>query len=406
MSLLQPLAPVETLAGLHPPRTVFAPRSSPDRMQWVVRDAFRLDALTGLLVGVAGDMPLLCHRSVMTPSALDCYRLGGLEPGSALEGYEDLPEFVALARAHQRRGRRLAYLYPPPEELAVTDGLLVPVPLYNWLNDRANLDELVPAEHLPPGCQFSTENIAQAMQFLPGQPVFVKACHAGASGGGRGVRHCPDEASRARALEEFRGRSSELTAVRVEACVELRSCWCLSLAVQPAGVRHLGAATQLFAAPGQQSGSRICPDDVPGERTVALALRIADRARQLGYCGVAGFDVGETPAGRAVVFDLNFRLAASTPQVLLHEPATRRVGGRVSQSWSRQLVAPLRGVLPLLAPFVEAGRWVPLRLSEATPASGGRCVITGLLIAEDVPAVARLERELQTALERERIAPA
>jgi hypothetical protein len=115
--------------------------------------------------------------------------------------------------------------------------------------------------------------------------------------------------------------------------------------------------------------------------------------------------VGETPEGRVVVFDLNFRMAASTPQVLLHAAATRRVGGRVSQSWSRQLCSPLSPVLALLTPRVCAGDFVPLRLSEATPASGGRCVITGLLIAEDVPGVVRLERELQTALERERIAP-
>jgi hypothetical protein len=268
MSLLEPLVPVETLAGLHPPGTVFAPRTSLERMRWVLREAFRLDALTGMLVGVAGEMPLLCHRSVMTPPALEFYRLGGLEPGTMLEGYEDFAEFLSLARAHLRRGRRLACLYPPPEELAAPEGLLVPVPLYHWLNDRANLDELVPAEHLPVHRQFSAGNFAQAMQFLPGQPVFVKACHAGASGGGQGVRHCPDEPSRVRALEEFCGRRSELTAVRVEQAVELRSCWCLSLAVQSTGVRYLGAATQLFAAPG------------PASRAAAASLpRISPRSR-------------------------------------------------------------------------------------------------------------------------------
>lgn len=369
-----------------------------DRVQWVHVDPFRLDTGTGVVLALMGDMPLICHESTATPSILQFFRNVGLEPARFLSTYRDEAESVARAREHVAQGRRLAYIYPPPRELSADAALVVPVALYGQLNDKARLDSYVGSEHLPLHRIVSVDSLDEAAAFLWGEAVFVKACHAGASGAGVDIRYCPDAASRAGALEWLRSRAAELTGVRVEQALDIPSCWCVNIAVLDAGVRYLGAATQLFSAPGRQTGSRIDPDDLPSEVVVRIAMQIGEIARQQGYRGVAGLDIGTTRSGDPYVFDLNFRLAASTPQVLLHEAAVARVGARISCSFNVLVHGPIEAALARVAPFARDGRFVPTRLYDATPLSGRRSVVTGFVVGRTIETADRVERELRASL--------
>jgi len=80
--------------------------------------------------------------------------------------------------------------------------------------------------------------------------------------------------------------------------------------------------------------------------------------------------------------------------VLLHESATQRIGGSVSQSWGIMVPGPLRDILDRLAPFARRGCFVPFRLCEATAASGGLCVVNGMLVSDSVAGIERVEAEL------------
>jgi hypothetical protein len=145
---------------------------------------------------------------------------------------------------------------------------------------------------------------------------------------------------------------------------------------------------QLFGRPGKQSGSRIDPDRMPPDALVNIARSIASRARDLGFRGVAGFDLGVTSEGRPYVFDLNFRIAASTPQILLHGQATARVNARISESWNVMIRGELSPALHRIAPFAHNGSFVPIRLYEGTPISQNRSIITGMIVA---PTLAELD---------------
>lgn len=392
------LTPSATLDELHPPRSVFAPRSAMDRVQWVHVDPFRLDTGTGVLIALMGDMPLICHENTATPSILEFFRNAGLEPARLLSTYRDEAESLARAREHIARGCRLAYIYPPPRELSADANLVVPVSLYGELNDKASLDRYVGSEHLPLHRVFPVDCLDEAASFLEGEAVFVKGCHAGASGAGADIRYCPDVASRADALAWLQSRASELTGVRVERALDIPSCWCMNIAVVDTGVRYLGAATQLFSSPGRQTGSRIDPDDFPPDAVIRLAMQIGERARQQGYRGVAGFDIGTTRGGDPYVFDLNFRLAASTPQILLHDAAVARVGARVSCSFNELVHGPIDASLERVAPFARDGRFVPTRLYDATPLSGHYSVVTGFVVGGTIEAADRVERDLRASL--------
>lgn len=397
MNPLPQITLASALDELYPERSFFAPRTVMDHMRWVTDEAFRLDALTGSPIVVMWDMPLICSRQVASPLILDFFRQSGLTPARNLMLFETEAESVALARDCISRGYKLACIYPPPVDLQADESLVVPVPLYNWLNDKANLSRLVDESYLPRYQMIEISRLPDLRDIFPGRALFIKACYPGASGAGKDVWYCQDAASRSSALANLDGKKDGLSGIRVEESLDIVSSWCLSLSILDEGVRYIGSATQLFGQPGKQSGSRIDPDQIPPEALVDIALSVAGHAGSLGYRGVAGFDLGVTSEGRPYVFDLNFRIAASTPQILLHGQATARVNARISESWNVMIRGELSPVLHRIAPFVQSGSFVPMRLYEATPASKDRSVITGMIVAPTLVELEALNLAMKTA---------
>jgi biotin carboxylase len=131
---------------------------------------------------------------------------------------------------------------------------------------------------------------------------------------------------------------------------------------------------------------------------VAIALAIAERSRSVGYRGVAGFDIGVTSDGRPFVFDLNFRIVSSTPQVLLHEGAVSRVNARISQSWGIMLKGALEPALSRMSDFSRSGEFIPTRLYEATADTGGMSLITGMVVAPTLNEVESIIVNIESAL--------
>lgn len=366
-------------------------------MRWVNFAPSQLDALTGSPITLIGQMPLICHGGTVTAEIREFFRLAGIPLDGRYLTYTSLEEAIALAQECQRRGQILLYYYPPPDEVTNGDGLIFPPKLYDWLNDKANIDRLCPTCHQPPHQFFQPDDRAALSGYLPDRALYLKLCHPGVSGGGADVFYCPDAASRLQAFDWMAQRPTGWSAIRAEEAVEVRDSWCLNLFIESGGVRYLGAPAQLFGQPGKQAGSRIDPDNQPSGATVALAIEIGHRARRLGFVGVAGFDIGEDGNGRPFVFDLNFRFAACTPQLLMHSAAASRVGGRISQSLKYQFPGPLSPVLRHLEKTALEGRFVPLRLYETSGQEGDCSRINGMLIG----ATQKEIDELETALEGE-----
>lgn len=398
MKTLSPVTPTAFFSQLYPPRTVFMPRTNLHHVRWVYEDDYRLDASTGITLTAMGNMPLICHQNAATASIMKFLRQTGLEPSSNITTYETEAEAVAIARHHIRQGEKLAYFYPPPSALESSDGLVVPVPLYNRLNDKANLAHLADIKFLPRHRMVATNDLFQLLDFLPGEKVFIKACNPGASGFGKDVLYCPDTESRVKALKWIETRLEGLSGIRIEEEVAVGSCWCLSMAVLESGVRYLGAATQLFSEPAKQCGSRIDPDDLPSDPVVSIAMAVAERARKMGFRGVAGFDIGVNTHGQPYVFDLNFRVAGSTMQVLLHESAVRRTGAKISQSWRRMVKGTLAPALESISDFARRGQFLPFSLFEMTPATGGKSIIAGMVVAATLDEIESITVGMENAL--------
>jgi len=386
-----------TLDVFFPERTLIAPLTTMDVTHRIFEGEFRLDTVTGNSLAIAGKMPLICSNNVATLEILDFFRLSGLEPARNLYTYQDQEEAIEYAKQFIAKGWKVLYSYPPPPALG-SGGLVVPIALYSYLNDKASIDDLVDEEDLPPHVFVGADDLDPVNNIFKERSVFIKACSNEVSGGGADVLYCPDLDARTCFPEWLSARSKGLSGVRVELALDIETSWCINVAIREEKSNYLGAAIQLFEEPARQEGSRIDPDKAPSEETVRIALGIAERGRSLGFRGIAGFDIGEDRSGKPFVFDLNFRFVSSTGQVLLHEWATERVKARVSESWGCFVPGPLAPALDRILEYAQKGLFVPTRLYEGTDLSDGRSLITGFIVADSPREIAIIGQKIQNAL--------
>ena len=103
----------------------------------------------------------------------------------------------------------------------------------------------------------------------------------------------------------------------VEEYLDLVENWCVHFCVEAiGGPRLLGATEQIISATGAYGGSRVGGTVLP-PAAAELCQAVAERARELGFIGYCGIDTGLTSSGELRVFDLNFRINASTPPLLV-----------------------------------------------------------------------------------------
>ena len=142
--------------------------------------------------------------------------------------------------------------------------------------------------------------------------------------------------------------------------------FCLNFAADFSGAIHyLGSGDQVVKSDGTFMGSWIGPEFTPPDAAVALGRDIMRRTADLGYVGFAGFDLGLLEDGRLLVFDLNFRICASTPALLWFPEVQRRFGpdchvrvmGIQRQGSFAEFCSGLRAL-------VEEGSYFPLGLFD------------------------------------------
>ncbi len=216
------------------------------------------------------------------------------------------------------------------------------------------------------------------------RPVYLKAGGDLATGWGYAVRHCEDAAGYEAAREWFASRSRDIPRVIVEQDMQPSACWCVSISVSATGTRCLGAAEQIFSAPGKQARSIVDPENPFPEAGVELAVQVGNRAAALGYLGIAGLDIGMA-AGRLIVFDPNFRINSSTQQALLHEAAAHTSGLSVSLSLNLPVSLPFGDLASVIIGPIAEGWFVPTRLFDGAlcPAAEGKSICTGFVMGSN-----------------------
>ena len=181
--------------------------------------------------------------------------------------------------------------------------------LLRYLNNKANLPVIVGPDGAPRRTSISPEDVAT---LGVDESWVLKVCSDDSSGGGFGVY--VHQAGSAIAQPAFVQPGADLI---VEEYLDLVENWCVHFCVEAiGGPRLLGATEQIISATGAYGGSRVGGTVLP-PAAAELCQRVAERARGLGFIGYCGIDTGLTSSGELRVFDLNFRINASTPPLLV-----------------------------------------------------------------------------------------
>jgi hypothetical protein len=161
---------------------------------------------------------------------------------------------------------------------------------------------------------------------------------------------------------------------------------CVNWAADASGNLHyIGSAEQVVDDEGAFLGSWIGSGLDAPESAIAIGREIMARAVARGYYGIAGFDMGVLADGRVLVFDLNFRLCASTPALLWLPFLLERKGGLVARMATMTFPSGFDRMCSVAAEAIRAGWLFPISAFDPAVAgwNGTPPSVRGLVLGRD-----------------------
>ena len=356
---------------------------------WVEIEEVILDLMAAAPRVYGGRFPVLCHHASMTSAVDDLLRLAGHEPSAKDIPYAGQTSYEEILRSVPARKWRIINSHIPEAGFVPDTAYVVPPPLQRMLNDKSRLADFVPGDHVLPRSVIDVRTLSTC-RF--DRPVVLKPVTDLPTGGGFGIMACRDAGALSAALAFFSAREAVLKGVVVETLADFTATWCVQTLICPSGVRFVGAARQNVAEDCRWLGNHHGAGCAAPAAARDLAITISEQARALGYSGFAGFDMGLTAAGRLFVFDLNFRVNGSLPQ-LLFDPAIRSDGG-VSKNFRVRCKGAFHELAEVLRPYLERAVLFPLAGIDGAAHPGGESLVSGYLCAPTQAEVERLEQAI------------
>jgi len=341
---------------------------------------------------ILGSLPAIVSAGVVTQAVKGLLERAGVEFTSPVETFANRAEYLEILSRAQERSVILQHVHDAseidPAACWIDPGLL------SFLNNKANLGELVPAEAVPERVLVAPRELGR---FETDLPFYVKATTDESTGGCLDVCRCETRADLDRAIALVSGCALAV----VEREIDMERNLCVNYAIFPDGnVEYVGVAEQIVEA-GRQTGNWIGVEGLPSE-VIELGRRIMEKGSRLGYRGFAAFDMAITREGRPVVFDLNFRINASTAPLLLMPAVEASRGEPLALS---SMVASSRGleaIIEAVKPAIDDGSFVPMFAMD--PVAAGHppdtpARLAYLYVGPDRDAILEANRKLVARLE-------
>jgi hypothetical protein len=380
------------MAEVYGPGHVYAPRAHPKSCDWIVRDPAVLDAITGNQLPIADDMAIVCSAGVTTPLGLELLTEAGLQPARSTHTYCDEQHAIETTLRFAECGTKVVVQHIYPDGVLNGRALWIDARLLSYLNNKANLAELVPTVHVATRLvmspdKFFSDRAAQSV------PIVLKVATDLSTGGGADVAICRTIEDLAAAHDRFAGCERLV----VESCQSILRNLCLHYAVMPDGTtRYLGFADQDIDANGRYRGNWISLGSTLPSEVIDIGLAIVMHGAFLGYRGFVGIDIAETDDARWVVLDLNFRVNGSTAAVLLAPAIQRAVGPCCLHLRNFACDAGFMHLLATARSALCSGSIIPLGTFDPTVAgrAGRPSRLSALIVAESQADAHRVETEL------------
>ncbi len=310
-----------------------------------------LDAMSGgALIGV-GEMPFVCHRNARNPLILEIMQLCDLPMPQNLQTYRTEAEFFQILQGHTQ----LVMQYPYPEEQLSDSKYWVKPKTLRFLNNKAFLDILFPANMvLPYQYIAASEPIPKKLEL----PCVVKVASDTPTAGGYSVVMCATRADVVAAQQRFSGHALLLEKKLVAQSISLQFAM-----PQEGEPIFLGVTEQIVSPEGRFQGNWLAVDVPCPPAVVAACAEVMRQAQKLGYFGFAGFDV-LLENDHGFVVDANFRLTAATYPVLLRASLEREWQAKVLLNKSWAFTGSRADLRAILLELLQAKKLLPTAIFD------------------------------------------
>lgn len=322
-NFLSELKPSISIAEIYGDNLIYNPRPSLDEHGHFAENPVINEIITGREISIMGNTPIICCEAVATAPAVDCLEKAGLLIPPVRYTYRSEEEYLKLLKHFTEQNQKLIIQHPHPEHQVPASLYWIDPAIPRFLNDKKNVDKLVPEEYCLARSTLSYEKMAEQISDNSlTSPVVLKTGDGEPTAGGFGVKICKTSQDIEDALEFF----SEVDEVIAEQYVNYNSNICIQFAAAADGeITYLGNSEQIVTKDGNHKGSWLNVDHEKLPAAVSVGKKIMKDAQEKGYVGVAGFDVIFDEENFYFI-DLNFRLNASTGGLLLFESITRQYG--------------------------------------------------------------------------------
>ncbi|GGE18632.1 ATP-grasp domain-containing protein [Marinithermofilum abyssi] len=379
---------VLTLKEIYGPGHIFNPRTSFQQLGWFPEDHASIDFMTGRELVVAGDMPVLCSQAVTTDVVINLLKEAGLEPASERYVYSTAGEYREILRNLSKGNEKVVLQFPHPAGELNEKSYSIQPELLAYLNNKASIDQLVPEENRP------FRSVITRLSEIPHPlPIVIKVATGQPASGGVGVVICRTEEDLRYACQLFKDAES----VVVEEFLPIVRNYCVQFVVTAKGkILYIGSSEQIVDERGRYMGNWIDHREVP-EEVILTGRKIIERAKVLGYVGVAGFDIVITQEGDCYVLDLNFRLNGSSAALLLRDRIEEVYGAkRMCLHFFWNIQCDFDRLIRVVRQKMEEGRLIPLSIYDpnASPYRDAPGYLSGLLLGDSRKDVDHLNEQL------------
>ncbi|WP_046174488.1 ATP-grasp domain-containing protein [Domibacillus indicus] len=377
-SFIGMIQPEQSSEDIYGKGYVYSPKLFAHDYEHFGGDLLSLEALTGRELGVAGEMPVICHEGTVTPGAVRLLEKAGLHLPSFRYTYRNDKEYVSILQKLSLQGKKVIFQYPHPPEDAPAPLYWVDPSIIAYLSDKRSIPALVPAEHVPPRRMVSLDEL---LENTPPMPFILKTGDGRPTSGGCGVLFIERKEQLYNINEDF----GDLSTIILEEYIEYERNFGFHYAADQFGnVRFLGKSEQVVNQDNCFRGSWISTEAAPFERVVEAGLKVMQNIAAAGYTGVAGFDV--LIRGDEFYFiDLNVRFNASSCGLMLYE-TIRGLSNKPSVRLScLEWYGWFEEGLAVVEKYMDQEQFIPLSLLDAACVEGaeGPSKIIGLVLGRD-----------------------
>ncbi|ABR49550.1 conserved hypothetical protein [Alkaliphilus metalliredigens QYMF] len=384
------LLPIVSLSDIFGKDLILNPRASFSNYGWLPKNREKLDFLTGAPLTVAGDMPVICSDSVVSQEIISLLKRVNLEVAPFRHIYHSERSYQDTLDLFNGQKKQMVVNHPHPSSEINRGGYWIDPQLIGFLNNKANLEKLVPIGHTPRRVVIHPNEISKTVDQLKKLPVVIKVASDEPNGGGYDVVICKSKKDVSYAYNYFNTCST----VVVEEYIEIEQSYNIQFAKTIKGdIIYLGTSEQIATADGIYIGNWFERDHEPPEKLMKVGLAIMEYACSLGFIGIGGFDIVISNDNRQFVIDLNFRLNGSTAPLLLKESIFSAYNASILlfQNWDSHL--KWDDFFAVCQQAVEELNFIPLAfnnpLSNSNPDTA--CYVSGVIFGSSKEEI--LEKE-------------